>query len=81
MSGPVTGAIPANPSPQVQLILDFFTALCVGDWDQLNALTAEDFVQTINPKSLGFPARNKAEYIKWNQDGFHIFKDFKVSME
>ena len=79
MSAPVTGAIPTNPSPKVQLIIEFFTALCVGDWDKLNASTTEDFVQVINPKSLGFPVRNKADYIKWNQDGFSIFQNFKVS--
>ncbi|CAL1717448.1 unnamed protein product [Somion occarium] len=80
MSSPVTGAIPANPSPEVKLIIAWMTALCDGDFDKLATLVTEDFVHYVHPSSLGFPKRNKTEWLQFNKDGFDIFKNFKITV-
>ncbi|CAL1717471.1 unnamed protein product [Somion occarium] len=77
MASRITGALPSNPSAQVQAVIDWMFAMCEGDWDKLESVLTEDFEATILPKSLNFPVRNKAAWIQYNKDAFPIFTDFK----
>ena len=78
MSIPITGAIPSKPSAQLQVVIDYLTSLCQGDFDKMGSLLTEDFAHHFHPKSLGYPSADKAGWIGMNTGGFHMFKDFKV---
>lgn len=75
----LSGAIPANPSPQLRTVLDFLVASGEGDVSKMNILLTPDFVHHLHPRSLQGPPLEKAEWIGWNVDALPFFKDFKVS--
>ena len=56
---------PGQPSDQLQVVLDYFDALKVWDFDGVGKLFTPYFTQQSLPASLGIAARTKAEDIAY----------------
>ncbi|KAK7682592.1 hypothetical protein QCA50_014392 [Cerrena zonata] len=80
MSTFIIGAVPPSPSAQLQVVIDYLTSLCQGDFDKMGGLLTDGFTHYFHPKSLGYPPADKAAWIGFNSGGFHMFKDFKFNV-
>lgn len=61
-------AIPANPSPQLQVVLKWMKALSSADpsaADVLASTLTEDHTYHFLPRSLGYPIRNKEQFLAY----------------
>ena len=63
-----TDAIPDNPSAQLQVVLTWMKALSSADpsaVELLGTTLTEDHTYHFLPRSLGYPARNKAQFLAY----------------
>ncbi|KAI0253738.1 hypothetical protein BJV78DRAFT_164998 [Lactifluus subvellereus] len=63
--------LPPNPSPQLQVVLDYFKCLSRWDLEKLSTLSSPRFTQETLPASMGIPSRTRSEdtaYLKEFQD-------------
>ncbi|KAK7685626.1 hypothetical protein QCA50_010396 [Cerrena zonata] len=61
-------AIPANPSPQLQVVLTWMRALSSANPDAAELLATtltEDHTYHFLPRSLGYPSRNKEQFLAY----------------
>jgi hypothetical protein len=70
--------IPANPSSQLRLVLDFVDSICARDWSTTRRLVTADFVHELLPPSLKRPARGVEELIDTLERGISLMDGFKV---
>jgi hypothetical protein len=70
---PPSYEIPAKPSEQLAVVLDYFNCLKIWDLKTLSQLSTPtpDFTQVTLPASLAIPARSKSEDIEF----LHKFRD------
>jgi hypothetical protein len=55
--------LPPDPSPQLQVVLDYFKYLSRWDFDKLSSLSSPRFTQETLPASLGTPSRTNSKDI------------------
>ena len=74
----LAGAIPLEPSRQLEVVLTWLDALTAKDISGVEAATFEDYVHEILPKSLGYETQPKKKYLEYLRSVFPLFRDFHV---
>ena len=72
----LAGAIPPEPSRQLEVVLTWLDALTAKDISGVEAATFEDYVHEILPKSLGYETQTKKKYLEYLRSVFPLFRDF-----
>ena len=80
MSSPLSGALPAEPSAQLQTAIDFLTLFCNKDLEKLSTLLTDDYIHYLLPKSLGSPPCGKVAWVKQMQEALRTVDHFKVQL-
>ena len=80
MSSPLSGALPAEPSTQLQTAIDFLTLFCNKDLEKLSTLLTDDYIHYLLPKSLGSPPCGKVAWVKRMQEALRTVDHFKVQL-
>ncbi|KAK7682590.1 hypothetical protein QCA50_014390 [Cerrena zonata] len=80
MSSRVSGSIPSNPTPQLQVVLDYLTAVCEGDFSKMTTFLTDDFMHHVHPRSLGIPSSDKAAWTQFNVNIYPFFEGFKLQI-
>lgn len=75
-------AIPANPSPQLKVALTWMRALSSTDPSSTELLATtltEDYTYTFLPRSLGYPVRNKEQFLAYARKvPLSLFRDLQL---
>ncbi|KAK7692439.1 hypothetical protein QCA50_004064 [Cerrena zonata] len=81
-SSTLSGAIPSQPSPQIQVVIDFLASFGRKDFETIASLASDDYVHYVLPKTLGIPPSEKTPWLKSTQEMLGIFNnDFKLDIE
>lgn len=76
---PLAGAIPPNPSPSLGVILKWLQSVADNDIATMETALAAEYTQQCLPKSLGWPAFEKGNYLDFMTKMLAKFDDFEVS--
>ncbi|KAF8514613.1 hypothetical protein JB92DRAFT_2918739 [Gautieria morchelliformis] len=72
--------IPANPSPELQVALNWIEGYNRWDIDLLFSTVSDDYTHHVLPGSLGIKPRSKEEFREYLTSIFPMFQGFTVTL-
>jgi len=76
----VTGAIPTDPSPQLNALLGWIEALSRKDYDAMATFMTSDYLHYVLPQTYGGTTpKPREEIMGMLKEAFTKLNDFKVS--